>query len=146
MPSTASLSDWYSANSTTVWWLSAISLVLLLVMPFAAAWAIALLPADYFTREKRRPLESLDRYPVLRVFVLCAKSLLGIVLLFAGLLMLVAPGQGVLTLLAGLILIEFPGKYRLERWLVTRPKVWQSMNWLRARFGSAKLKKPPQVS
>ena len=115
-------------------------------MPFGAAWAIARLPSDYFTREKRRQLESLDRYPVLRVLILGAKSLLGVVLLLAGLLMLVAPGQGVLTLLAGLILIEFPGKYRLERWLVTRPKVWRSMNWLRARFGSAKLKKPTEAS
>ena len=52
--------------------------------------------------------------------------------------MLVAPGQGLLTMVVGLLLVDFPGKYRLERWLVTRQQVWRSINWLGA--SSARLR------
>jgi hypothetical protein len=133
--------DWFSSHSTVVWWLTALSLVFLLVMPFAGAWAIATLPKDYFTC-KRRPLERLEPYPVLRMLAIGAKTLLGLLLVIAGLIMLVAPGQGVLTIIAGLALIEFPGKNRLERWLVTRPRVWRSLNWLRKKFHRPELEKP----
>jgi len=48
------------------------------------------------------------------------------------------PGQGILTILIGVMLLNFPGKRRLERWLVSRPRVLPVINGLRARFG-----KPP---
>jgi hypothetical protein len=73
---------------------------------------------------------------------LIAKSTLGAILVIAGVLMLVAPGQGLLTIAAGLMLLEFPGKYRLERWLATRRQVWSSMNWLRRRAGREQLSRP----
>jgi len=51
----------------------------------------------------------------------------------AGIVMLVLPGQGILTIVIGLMLSNFPGKYRLERWLVMRPRVLRTINWLRQR-------------
>jgi hypothetical protein len=44
------------------------------------------------------------------------------------------PGQGLLTILIGLILVNFPGKYKIERRLVRRPGVLQSINKIRTRF------------
>jgi hypothetical protein len=70
------------------------------------------------------------------------KNALGIVLVVAGLVMLIVPGQGLLTIAVGLMLIDFPGKYRLERWLATRRPVWRSINWLRKRAGRAPLSRP----
>lgn len=58
---------------------------------------------------------------------------MGLLLLLAGVIMLVTPGQGVITVLIGLILMDFPGKYGLERKLVTQPAVLRSINWLRAK-------------
>ena len=52
--------------------------------------------------------------------------------------MLVLPGQGLLTIVVGLVLLDFPGKFRLERWLVSRPRVLALLN----RFRVA-LNKPP---
>ena len=49
--------------------------------------------------------------------------------------MLVLPGQGLLTLLVGFLLVDAPGKYRLERWLVSRKAVLRPINWLRRRKG-----------
>lgn len=70
--------------------------------------------------------------------LLVLKNVLGAIFLTLGVGMLVLPGQGLLTILIGLSLVDFPGKYRLERYLVTRSPVLRSLNWLRRRTG-----KPP---
>jgi hypothetical protein len=99
---------------------------------------IARLPPDYFVHERREPYWLRRLSPALRVAVVVAKNLLGFIVLVCGVLMLVLPGQGLLTLLIGLSLLDFPGKYRLERWLLGRPRVMRGLNWLRRR-----LHKPP---
>ena len=70
----------------------------------------------------------------MRSLIMGVKNLLGLLLVLAGLVMLVTPGQGLITLLVGLMIMNYPGKYKLERWLVMRPKVLPAVNWLRAKF------------
>jgi len=137
-----SLIDWAKANDALLWWLFALSIALFLLTPIAVSWAAVRMPADYFTAKRRQPLESWKKYPALRIVALIAKNLLGFVLAMAGLLMLVVPGQGLLTIVVGLILLDFPGKFHLQKWLITRGKVWRSINWLRKRAGREPLKKP----
>jgi hypothetical protein len=105
----------------------------------AAVAVIAALPADYYQEgasgaPKRRGPLSL----VLRL----AKNLFGAVLVVVGLLLSLpgVPGQGLLTILIGLMLLEFPGKRSLERRLLARPRVLETMNRIRARLG-----RPPLV-
>jgi hypothetical protein len=136
------LLDWAESNQALLGSLFAASLALVLLTPVGVAWAVIRLPPDYFTEHRRRPLGSWERHRVLRPVLLVVKNLLGIVLLIAGLLMLLVPGQGLLTIAVGLILVDFPGKFRLERWLATRPPVWRSLNWLRKRAGRKPLQKP----
>jgi Putative transmembrane protein (PGPGW) len=136
------LLDWAESNDTLLWWLFAASLVLILLTPLGVSWAILRLPADYFTETRRRPLETLDQSFATRWLLLILKNLLGLILLIAGIIMLLVPGQGLLTIAVGLILIDFPGKFRLERWLATRKPVWRSLNWLRDRAGRERLQKP----
>ncbi|HEY4235074.1 MAG TPA: PGPGW domain-containing protein [Lacipirellulaceae bacterium] len=116
-------------------WASAASLVMFLSTPIAVGWLVIRLPTDYFTQERQLAATAEHRHPLLRLFVLVSKNLAGIVLLLAGLVMLVTPGQGLLTMAVGLTLINFPGKSRFERWLAMRPPVWQAINWLRRRAG-----------
>jgi hypothetical protein len=137
-----SASEWFDAHHALFWWLSAASIVVFLISPAVAAWLVTKLPADYFAQKRHHPLSSWDDYPTLRLVLLVAKSLLGVVLVLAGLIMLIAPGQGVLTIIVGLMLVEVPGKYRLEQWLATRRRVWRSLNWLRKRAGKPELKSP----
>lgn len=99
-------------------------------------WILVRLPADYFSRhrEKRVPVKPVKpQHVVIRVVLLIGKNLLGGVLLLVGIAMLVLPGQGLLTILIGLLLIDFPGKYKAQRYLVTRRPVLRSINWLRQR-------------
>lgn len=135
------LTDWANEHSALLWWLGGISLALLVLTPVVVGWLAIRLPADYFTSKHRRLLAHLDRRPALRLLVLVGKDVLGIILLLAGIAMLITPGQGLLTIVVGVLLIDFPGKFRLERWLVTR-QVWRSINWLRKRADKPELKKP----
>jgi hypothetical protein len=67
---------------------------------------------------------------------------LGILLVLAGIMMLVLPGQGILAMLIGIGLMDFPGKFRLERWFARQPAVFKSLNWIRTRAGHAPLLDP----
>jgi hypothetical protein len=142
MDSIRAIIDWMTANSALLWWLFAASVLLLLLSPVIAGWVIVRLPADYFVQTDRRPLATWQNTPALRYTLLVAKNVLGVVLLVAGLIMLIAPGQGLLTLVIGLTLIDFPGKYRLESWFVTRQAVWKSLNWIRKRAGKSEIQRP----
>ena len=80
--------------------------------------------------------------PLIALLLGALKNLIGALLLVLGVIMLFVPGQGLLTMLIGLMLMNFPGKYRLERWLVRRSGVLNSLNWLRRRRGRAPFKAP----
>jgi hypothetical protein len=66
---------------------------------------------------------------------LTVKNAVGGLLLVAGILMLVLPGQGILTILAALALLNFPGKRALELRILHRPALLKGINWLRRRAG-----------
>ena len=105
-------------------------------------WVITRLPADYFSKARRETWRESNSEPLFAVVIGLLKNVVGAALLLLGLVMLLTPGQGLLTLLAGLLLMNFPGKYRLERWVVTRPGVLRALNWLRARQGQSPFEHP----
>ncbi len=96
---------------------------------------VARLPASYFQRSRRSGIPWSDRHPLVWVPLLIAKNLLALVCVAAGILMLVLPGQGILTIIVGVLLLDFPGKYRVERWLVSKPVTLRVFNRIRAATG-----------
>ena len=102
----------------------------------AALIVVIHLPADHFMKpcDRRR---AAPRHPVLRVVLFIVKNLTGWLFITVGLFLSVpgVPGQGLLTILIGVLLIDFPNKYRLQRWLVSRPGVLPLLTRLRTRFG-----------
>jgi len=127
-----------------LWWLAGVSAVTfvgsLAVVPFLAAR----IPADYFSASRRGQTTWGRRHPVLRLAVMTAKNLLGLVLVAAGVVMLFLPGQGLLTIFLGVVLMNFPGKYRLERYIVSRGPVLRGVNWIRRRAGVEELRVDPE--
>ncbi|MEX2092603.1 MAG: PGPGW domain-containing protein [Pirellulales bacterium] len=134
--------DWIESHQAWCWWLFAASLAMLVVSPLLVGWLIVRLPTEYFSARRRKTLGSLEQHQVLRPVIAIVKNVVGMILVAAGVLMLFVPGQGVLTIAAGILLLDFPGKYGLERWLVTRPRVWRSINWLRTRAGRQPFESP----
>jgi hypothetical protein len=101
---------------------------------------LASLPANYFRADfEVKPLRGAG---ALRVVKRLAKNAIGLVLIVLGALLSLPgiPGQGVLTMLIGLMLVDFPGKRGLERKLVARTGVLETMNRVRRWLG-----RPPLV-
>lgn len=127
--------EWIQSHEALFWSLFAVSVVTFLATLLAVPVLLVRLPPDYFAHDRRREKPWNRRHPAVRAVLIAAKNLLGAVLLMMGLVMLLTPGQGLITLLVGLMLLDYPGKYQLERWIVSRPSVFGTVNWLRRRAG-----------
>ncbi len=112
-----------------------ISLVVLLASMVVIPAILIRVRPDYFVRDHREHSAPAAKLPFLLPVIILARNVLGILLIIAGLVMLVAPGQGLITIFVGLLVMDFPGKYRLERWLISRRHVHQGVNWLRRKAG-----------
>lgn len=129
-------------DQTVMTWLFAISILTFLGSLILIPWLIIRLPHNYF-RESRRHRSKLHEYHPLAYFlIVISKNLFGIVLILAGVVMLLLPGQGILAILVGVGLTDFPGKYRLERWFARKPAIFRAMNWVRQRRGVIPLEAP----
>jgi hypothetical protein len=125
-------------------WLVAGSLLTLVIGCVIGPWMILRLPADYFTYRRRQAVRATRRHPLVHLLMTSTKNLIGAILVVAGLCLFFLPGQGLITLLAGLVVMNYPGKFRLERWLVLRPRVLPALNWLRRRYGREPLQEPDE--
>jgi hypothetical protein len=122
-------------------WSVGIGAIMLIATAVGGALFAVYLPATYFTRP--RTVWG-DRHPVWHWTLLILKNIAGVVLIVAGVLMLILPGQGVLTIIIGLLMLNFPGKRKFVAELIRRTKVLGSINALRLRFGRARLELPPR--
>lgn len=117
-------------NQTLIYWLAGGSLGLLVLGVLLVPVIVARIPDDYFVRG---PDSATASHSLIRFVTRIVKNLLGVVLLVAGILMLLLPGQGILTIFAALMLLEFPGKRRLELFIIRQPVVLKAVQWLRRR-------------
>lgn len=123
-------------------WFIGVSFASLVATLLLVPGLIKRIPTDYFSHSRRHRLAATSRYPAIKFAFAAAKNLLGATLVLAGLLMLFVPGQGLITLLVGLMIMNYPGKFVLERWLIQRPHVLSTVNWLRSRHGQPPLDPP----
>jgi len=107
-----------------------------IVSALVVTFVIARLPADYFSNPLAREAAR-RRHPVIRVLLTLARNLAGYLLIALGVALSLpgVPGQGILTILMGVMLVDFPGKFRAERWLVSRRVVLKGVNRVRAKIG-----------
>ena len=136
------LSEWASANGELLGWLTAVSVLMFVGTLILIPILLARIPEDYFSAAHRHQAKTRTGHPLVYWGGLVLKNLLGVVFVLAGIAMLLLPGQGILSILIGISLMNFPGKYRLERWLVSLPKVMDGINWLRGKSGKPPLQCP----
>ena len=125
------ISKFISDYSDWLTYLALASIVFLILSILFIPKMIARIPHDYFIQPQHRPRSK--PISILQFGVFIVKNLLGVVLIISGILMLVLPGQGLLTLFAGILLLNFPGKYKLERYLIRKPAIKNSINWIRRK-------------
>ncbi|HEX8142277.1 MAG TPA: hypothetical protein VF553_06740 [Pyrinomonadaceae bacterium] len=138
--------DWITQLLASFTWRDAIIGLVLFAVTFAGSlglvsFMLVKIPATYFHSSHDRDF-LVDRHKAVRWGGLLMKNLLGAALVILGIIMSLpgVPGQGILTILLGLMMLDLPGKRRWEQKLVKRPKVLQTINQLRGKFG-----KPPLV-
>jgi hypothetical protein len=131
--------EWLQNNETALLWLAATTIITFMATLIVVPILVVRIPPDYFSRRKRHRKLWANHHPLVRAMLLIGKNALGYILVVAGIIMLVLPGQGIFTILVGIMLLNFPGKYQLERWLATRRPVLRSINWLRQRARRAPL-------
>ncbi|RUO43714.1 hypothetical protein CWE15_00485 [Aliidiomarina taiwanensis] len=113
------------------------SIVSLLVSFALLPVLVVRMPSHYFVGKQRRRLWTLPR-----IFLYVVRNAFALLLFFAGVAMLVLPGQGLLSILMAIMVSDIPYKYKLERWLVRKPGVLRSLNWIRKKYQRPPLKKP----
>ncbi len=134
------LLDWIRAHETLLAWLSIVSAVTFVGSLMVIPWLIIRIPADYFLTRRSLLHPRNSSHPAIRLLVLFVKNSLGLLLVLAGIAMLVLPGQGIIAIVVGLMLTDFPGKFALERWLIRRPAVLHTMNWVRTKANAPPLR------
>ncbi len=107
------------------------------VTTLIAVIVIVKIPANYFSSHYQQDFLPNSSW-LTRWGAVVAKNIVGVVLVIAGIVMLIGPGQGILTILIGLIMMDIPGKRPIEARIIKRPAVLHAVNALRARYG-----KPP---
>mgnify|MGYP003390019764 CR=1 FL=1 len=117
----------------------ALFLVSFFVSIFIVAVVIVKLPSNYFSSHYQQDFLPNASW-VTRWGVTIIKNIVGLILVIAGIVMLIGPGQGVLTILIGLMMMDIPGKRPLEARIIKRPTVLAAANSLRERYG-----KPPLI-
>lgn len=129
------MGQWINHHEMLLGWLTLASAAVFIGTLVLVPWLIARIPPDYFAHDRRLKAPWAGKQPLLRLLLLTGKNLLGALVVIAGMMMLVLPGQGLLTIFLGALLLDFPGKYRLERWVVSRGPVLRTVNRLRRRAG-----------
>lgn len=123
-------------STTKLAWTLGLTGAMFLGTLIVASVILVYMPADYFTRKRRTEDKS---HPLMRWSLIIGKNLVGVLLVVLGVLMLVLPGQGVITIVIGVMLLDFPGKRKLVERFFKRPRIINSVNRFRARFGKSPL-------
>ncbi|MBN2297688.1 MAG: hypothetical protein JXM72_03800 [Deltaproteobacteria bacterium] len=101
----------------------------LIIVPFL----IVRMPSDYFTYDRDNLKQYHRQHIIMRIMLLVLKNAFGYVFIFAGIAMLMLPGQGIITIFIGITLISFPKKRALECRIIRIKAVVRTINWMRAR-------------
>lgn len=136
------MTEWISYLNEYAGWLAALSALSFVAGIIFMPYIVARIPVDYFSHHHRHRLTTDKGNPVIRLIMVSLKNLLGALLLLAGIVMLLIPGQGLLTMLIGLMIMNYPGKYALERRMIRQPLIFRGVNAMREKRGQQPLLPP----
>ena len=112
--------------TTTIVFVVLATVASMLIVPYF----IAKLQQDFLNQ---RPSRSNN------LVIVIVRNIIGYCVLAIGIILLFLPGQGILTIVAGILLIDYPYKYKVERYILSRPKIFKVVNWSRKKMNSPPL-------
>lgn len=136
--------EWARSHPVLLGWLVTASAVMFFGTLIAIPIICVRMPSDYFCREETWLERRTAGRPWLRAALIGLKNIAGLVLVVAGIVMLVTPGQGVITILVGVSLLDVPAKRTLELAILRERHVHRGINWMRRKAGRGPLKLPDE--
>lgn len=127
---------------TLLRWLAPISIATFFLSLLIIPLIVSNLSVNCFINISRK--KQTARISVTSLGFLLFRNIGGIFLLTAGFAMLFLPGQGILTILIGLLLLSFPGKQTMLNYLIFKPAVQHSLDWIRKKSGKPQFTWPSQ--
>lgn len=127
---------------TLLRWLAPISIATFFLSLLIIPLIVSNLSVNCFINISRKKRTA--RISVTSLGFLLFRNIGGIFLLTAGFAMLFLPGQGILTILIGLLLLSFPGKQTMLNYLIFKPAVQHSLDWIRKKSGKPQFTWPSQ--
>ncbi len=127
---------------TLLRWLAPISLATFFLSLLIIPLIVSNLSVNCFININKK--KQAARISVTSLGFLLFRNIGGIFLLTAGFAMLFLPGQGILTILIGLLLLSFPGKQTMLNYLIFKPAVQHSLDWIRKKSGKPQFTWPSQ--
>ena len=91
----------YQQHQAALGILAGMSVIMFFASLLSLPFLVSLIPADYFRHPGPYRTRHDFKHPVIRIIMISAKNLFGWVLIIAGIIMLVLPGQGTLTIIMG---------------------------------------------
>ena len=134
--------DWAHTHQAWVGGLSLLSVITFIATLLIIPMIVIKMPEDYFLYDKSHLKEFRRQHPIIRLFSVIFKNILGTVFIVTGVVMLILPGQGVLTILVGFTLVNFPRKRALERRIIQNQAVHKVINWIRTKAGKPPVRVP----
>jgi hypothetical protein len=116
-------------------WLVTFSLIAFVFSAFGVSIVLLRLPVDYLSNPAPSTSPQSNWKHLLSKI---GRNILGSIFLIVGTVMLLTPGQGILSIVVGLMLLDFPGKLILVRKILTKPRIFQTINRMRTTA-----KRPP---
>jgi len=111
-------------------WMGIVSFVVFVISLLLTPFLLGKIPQDYFVHTNQQKVEIKH---LGHLIIVIGRTIVGFVLLIAGIIMLVTPGQGIISILLGLFLMEFPGKRKLELKLINHEPTFKALNWIRGK-------------
>ena len=130
---------WASLTWTRILFGTGLFMLSVVLSAVVVGIVMVIIPENYFSSHYEHDFLPNSSW-LTRWGAVVAKNVAGLVLVIAGIIMLIGPGQGILTILIGIILMDIPGKRPIEARLIQRPVILGIVNNFRARYN-----KPPLV-
>jgi len=122
-------------NEAFIFYAAAFSVLFFLIGIILVPYVILKIPHDYFSYSSKKEYFSRKRDIAVYYMKMTLRNAAALLLFFLGIILLVVPGQGLLTILLAFLLADIPGKYKIEKYLIKKERIYNLLNRFRQKYG-----------
>lgn len=122
-------------NDIFIFYTAVFSVLFFLVGITLIPYLILKIPYDYFNYSSKKAYFSNKREIAVYYLKMILRNIAAFLLFLIGVILLFIPGQGLLTIFLSLLLADIPGKYKIEKYMIKKEKIYNMLNGFRQKHG-----------